>query len=130
LWGRGGSKRHEENNWCGMLVSFEWTLRCRPQLWGAADILLLQGGGTAIRHDCMLQAGALTRLPCCATKGPEHFVLDCPVYEDVRAACAALPVPVLDGFDNPDCMAVTFSHSAQSSLAPHCTKGGFVGPAC
>jgi hypothetical protein len=47
----------------------------------------------------------------------KHFMLECPVYDDIRGACAAFPVPALGGRDNPDWMATLFSHEAQSSLA-------------
>jgi hypothetical protein len=47
----------------------------------------------------------------------KHFLLECPVYDDIRAACAAFPTPVVDWLDNPDCMAMIFFHEAQSSLA-------------
>jgi hypothetical protein len=47
----------------------------------------------------------------------KHFMLECPVYDDIRAACVAFPTPVVDWLDNPDCMAMVFAHEAQSSLA-------------
>jgi hypothetical protein len=47
----------------------------------------------------------------------KHFLLECPVYDDIRAACAAFPSPVVDWLDNPDYMAMVFAHEAQSSLA-------------
>jgi sorting nexin-29 len=47
----------------------------------------------------------------------KHFVLECPVYDEIRAACAAFPVPVPASLDDPDCLVDIFSHEAQSSLA-------------
>jgi hypothetical protein len=47
----------------------------------------------------------------------KHFMLECPVYDDIRGACAAFPAPAPGVLDNPDCMALLFSHEAQSSLA-------------
>jgi hypothetical protein len=48
----------------------------------------------------------------------QHFMLECPVYDDIRGACAAFLAPAPGVLDNPDCMAMLFSHEAQSSL-PH-----------
>jgi hypothetical protein len=47
----------------------------------------------------------------------KHFLLECPVYDNNRAECVALPTPVVDWLDNPDCVAMVFAHEAQSSLA-------------
>jgi hypothetical protein len=47
----------------------------------------------------------------------KHFLLECPVYDNIRAECVAFPTPVVDWLDNPDCVAMVFAHEAQSSLA-------------
>jgi sorting nexin-29 len=47
----------------------------------------------------------------------KHFVLECPVYDDLRATCPAFPP--LDELDleHSDCVSSVFQHHAQSSLA-------------
>jgi hypothetical protein len=32
-------------------------------------------------------------------------MLECPVYDDIQAACVAFPTPVVDWLDKPDCIA-------------------------
>lgn len=46
-----------------------------------------------------------------------HFVLECPVYDDLRAACPAFPPPSSAVFSDPAAMASVFQHAAQSALA-------------
>jgi hypothetical protein len=46
-----------------------------------------------------------------------HFVLECPVYDDLRVACPAFPgLDMLDLAD-PDCVNSVFQHPSQSALA-------------
>jgi len=47
----------------------------------------------------------------------KHFMLECPVYDDLRATCPAFPP--LDELDleHSDCVSSVFQHHAQSSLA-------------
>ena len=47
----------------------------------------------------------------------KHFVLECPVYDDVRASCPAFPDPSTVDLGDPDCVASVFEHPGQSSLA-------------
>jgi hypothetical protein len=47
----------------------------------------------------------------------KHALLQCPMYDDIRATCVAFPTPFFDWLDNPSCMAMVFAHEAQSSLA-------------
>jgi hypothetical protein len=46
-----------------------------------------------------------------------HFVLECPVYDDLRAACPAFPPTSSAVFSDPAAMASVFQHAAQSALA-------------
>ena len=47
----------------------------------------------------------------------KHFVLECPVYDDLRVACPAFPgLDMLDLAD-PDCVNSVFQHPSQSALA-------------
>jgi hypothetical protein len=47
----------------------------------------------------------------------KHFVLECPVYDDLRTRCAAFPSSIYTQLQSPNCVAQVFSHSAQTSLA-------------
>jgi hypothetical protein len=47
----------------------------------------------------------------------KHFILECPVYDDMRAACAAFPADVYQRLDDPMCLPAIFGHQAQASLA-------------
>jgi hypothetical protein len=47
----------------------------------------------------------------------KHFVLECPVYDDLRASCPAFPDPSTVDLSDPDCVASVFQHVGQSSLA-------------
>jgi hypothetical protein len=50
---------------------------------------------------------------------PVSALPQCPAcqYDDIQAACAAFPTPVVDWLDDPDFMAMVFAQEAQSSLA-------------
>jgi hypothetical protein len=65
----------------------------------------------------MRQAVLARRGSSAHVKGLKHFLLECPVYDDIQSACAASPSPAADWLDNPDCMAMVFAHEARSSLA-------------
>jgi hypothetical protein len=47
----------------------------------------------------------------------KHFVLECPVYDDLRARCVAFPSSVYSQLQSPTCVAQVFGHTAQTSLA-------------
>lgn len=47
----------------------------------------------------------------------KHFVLECPVYDDLRARCSALPASLYADLAAPDCMTRVFSHADQSGLS-------------
>ena len=47
----------------------------------------------------------------------KHFLLECPVYDDLRAACPAFPSDVYDGLSAPGCVAAVMGHADQASLA-------------
>ena len=47
----------------------------------------------------------------------KHFVLECPVYDDLRTTCPAFADPALVELDDPDCVALVFQHAEQSALA-------------
>jgi sorting nexin-29 len=47
----------------------------------------------------------------------KHFVLECPVYDDLRARCDALPASLYTQLDDPDCMLHVFGHENQTGLA-------------
>jgi hypothetical protein len=47
----------------------------------------------------------------------KHFMLECPVYDDLRASCAAFADPASVKLDDHDCVAVVFRHAEQSALA-------------
>jgi hypothetical protein len=47
----------------------------------------------------------------------KHFVLECPVFDDLRAACPAFPPVSAAVLSDPACVASVFQHSAQTSLA-------------
>ena len=46
-----------------------------------------------------------------------HFVLECPVYDDLRAACPAFPGNLDAALDAAECLQAVFMHESQSSLA-------------
>ena len=47
----------------------------------------------------------------------KHFVLECPVYDALRARCPALPASLYFQLAAPDCMTRVFRHADQSCLA-------------
>jgi sorting nexin-29 len=47
----------------------------------------------------------------------KHFVLECPVYDTLRARCPALPASLYSQLDAPDSMTRVFGHADQSCLA-------------
>jgi hypothetical protein len=47
----------------------------------------------------------------------KHFMLECPVYDDLRAACPAFADPALVQLDDQDCVVAVFQHPEQSALA-------------
>jgi sorting nexin-29 len=47
----------------------------------------------------------------------KHFVLECPVYDDLRAACPAFPPLSPAVLSDPDCVASVFEHDRQAALA-------------
>lgn len=47
----------------------------------------------------------------------KHFMLECPVYDNLRAACPAFPHDVYDRLQDPDCLIDVFGHTNQSALA-------------
>jgi hypothetical protein len=47
----------------------------------------------------------------------KHFVLECPVYDDLRAACVVFPSDVYSRLNDPTCMADVFGHDDQAALA-------------
>jgi hypothetical protein len=47
----------------------------------------------------------------------KHFVLECPAYDDLRAACPAFPADVRRSVRDPAAMCAVFGHPAQASLA-------------
>jgi hypothetical protein len=47
----------------------------------------------------------------------QHFMLECPVYDDLRAACPAFADPASVQFDDQDCVVAMFQHAKQSALA-------------
>lgn len=47
----------------------------------------------------------------------KHFLLECPVYDDLRAACAAFPSDIYSRLNDPTCMADVFGHDDQAALA-------------
>ncbi len=46
----------------------------------------------------------------------KHFVLECPVYDDLRAACVAFPSDVYSRLHDPGCMVEIFNHRDQAAL--------------
>ena len=46
----------------------------------------------------------------------KHFMLECPVYDDLRAACPAFPFMYSETLGDP-CVRSVFQHDAQSALA-------------
>ena len=47
----------------------------------------------------------------------KHFVLECPVYDDLRATCPAFPGDVYSRLQDSGCVASVMGHSNQSALA-------------
>jgi hypothetical protein len=47
----------------------------------------------------------------------KHFVLECPAYDDLRAACPAFPSDMYSRLNDPDCVASVFLHANQAALA-------------
>jgi len=47
----------------------------------------------------------------------KHFLVECPVYDDLRAACPGFPVDVYSTLSDPDCVASVIGHDAQAALA-------------
>jgi hypothetical protein len=47
----------------------------------------------------------------------KHFMLECPVYDDLRATCPAFPATASIDLADPECVALVFQHGAQTSLA-------------
>lgn len=47
----------------------------------------------------------------------KHFLLECPVFDDLRAACPAFPPGVYSSLADPTCVASIMGHSDQASLA-------------
>jgi len=47
----------------------------------------------------------------------KHFMLECPVYDDLRAACPAFPLMYFETLGDPACVRSVFQHGAQSALA-------------
>jgi hypothetical protein len=47
----------------------------------------------------------------------KHFVLECPAYDDLRAACPAFPSDVYSRLNDPNCMASVLGHANQAALA-------------
>jgi sorting nexin-29 len=47
----------------------------------------------------------------------KHFLLECPVYDDLRAACPAFPLSDAVVLDDPECVRSVFQHGEQSALA-------------
>jgi sorting nexin-29 len=46
-----------------------------------------------------------------------HFVLECPVYDDLRVICPAFPRDLTMALSGVDCLPAVFMHKSQSSLA-------------
>jgi hypothetical protein len=46
-----------------------------------------------------------------------HFLLECPAYDDLRAVCPAFPADVCNTLSSPGCVAAVMGHSAQAALA-------------
>jgi hypothetical protein len=46
----------------------------------------------------------------------KHFMLECPVYDDLRA-CPAFPLMYSETLGDPACVRSVFQHGAQSALA-------------
>jgi hypothetical protein len=47
----------------------------------------------------------------------KHFMLECPVYDDLRAACPAFPLLYTGTLGDPICVRSVFQHDAHSALA-------------
>jgi hypothetical protein len=46
-----------------------------------------------------------------------HFLLECPVYDDLGAACPAFPSDVYATLPVPGCIAAVMGHADQAALA-------------
>jgi hypothetical protein len=49
----------------------------------------------------------------------KHFMLECPVYDDLRAACPAFPLMYSETLSGPACVRSVFQHGAQSAHGAH-----------
>jgi hypothetical protein len=47
----------------------------------------------------------------------KHFLLECPVYDDLRAACPAFPANWYSSLPDPGCVALVMRHEDQAALA-------------
>lgn len=47
----------------------------------------------------------------------KHFLLECPVYDDLRAACSAFPAPSPAVLSDPACVMSVFQHERQAAVA-------------
>jgi hypothetical protein len=47
----------------------------------------------------------------------KHFLLECPVYDDLRAVCPAFPADVYTTLSSPGCVAAVMGHPDQAALA-------------
>jgi hypothetical protein len=47
----------------------------------------------------------------------KHFLLECPVFDDLRAACPAFPADVYSLLSDPGCVASVMEHDDQAALA-------------
>ena len=47
----------------------------------------------------------------------KHFVLECPVYDDLRERCPVFPASIYNQLQSQNCMSQVFGHTAQTSLA-------------
>ena len=47
----------------------------------------------------------------------KHFLLECPVYDDLRGGCPAFPPISSALLSDPHCVASVFQHAEQSALA-------------
>jgi hypothetical protein len=47
----------------------------------------------------------------------KHFLLECPVYDDLRAVCPTFPADVYTTLSSPGCVAAVMAHPDQAALA-------------
>ena len=47
----------------------------------------------------------------------KHFLLECPVYDSLRATCPAFPPDVYSTLSHPGCVALVMGHDDQAALA-------------